>query len=387
MVANGRAMLTLWLAAGFWIGLVRGVIDRIPPALLTPAEGTAASVFDHPTPGPPPSLLELSDEELLQRVAADVASLGSMSIGAPGSGILINPVLMAEEPGWTLIDPNGSFATSETAVFVRSAVAAVHEIFPGSPAVSLGDISGKDGGRMKRHATHQSGRDVDFGFYYKSGYCAWHVPGTAANLDLPRTWVLVRALLLRTDVETILLDTRIQRLLYAHALKIGEDKDWLGRVFQFVKWAPRALIIHVPGHRTHLHVRFHNREAQELGRRVYPFLIQLKKIKPPVFSVPHLVRPGETLGQIAARYGSGVRSIQQANGLAGALIRAGRTLRVPLRGVNAPPAAPVLIPARSLPPGTPESLAAAAWPTAVGLYGDVLKRVASCPLPLGGIWR
>jgi LysM repeat protein len=219
---------------------------------------------------------------------------------------------------------------------------------------------------MKRHETHQSGRDVDFGYYYKGGPQPWFVAGTQANLDLPRNWALVRALLVRADVETILLDMRIQRLLYAHALKIGEDKDWLGRIFQCAKGNPKAYIVHVAGHRTHYHVRFYNRTAQELGRRVQPLLVKLGRIKPPVYSVPHVIRNGETLGHIARRYGSSVRAIQQYNGLSGTLIRAGRTLRVPLKGVSAPPLEPVMVPPRPLPPTTPESLSSAFWPSASG---------------------
>ncbi|MCX6559350.1 MAG: penicillin-insensitive murein endopeptidase [Candidatus Aminicenantes bacterium] len=379
-------MLTLWLAASCWLGLARAALDRLPAAPPVPPAGTAVAAVDAPA-APSAFLLELPSEELFRRVESDAASLGSMSIGAPGGGILINPLLLTAEPGWTLIDPNGAYATSETVNFIRTAVATVHELFPATPAISIGDISTEKGGRMKRHATHQAGRDVDFGFYYKSGYSSWYVPGTAANMDLPRNWVFVRALLLRTDIETILLDIRVQRLLYAYALKIGEDKDWLDRVFQVGKGSAKALIIHVVGHRTHYHVRFYNRVAQELGRRVYPFLVQLDKIKPPVFTVPHLVRSGESLGLIAARYGSSVRAIQQTNGLSGTLIRAGRALRIPLRGVNAPPAAPVFVPARPLPSKTPEILAGVAWPTAIGLYGEALKKVAACPWLLGGTPR
>ena len=40
----------------------------------------------------PAALLSLSDEELARRVELDVATLGSMSIGTPGSALLINPV-------------------------------------------------------------------------------------------------------------------------------------------------------------------------------------------------------------------------------------------------------------------------------------------------------
>jgi len=361
-------MLTFWLTAGFWVGLVRGVVDRIPPALLNPPAG-ASVIAAAPLPATvaaPSSLLDLPDAGLFKRAESDLPSLGSLSIGDPGGGILVNPVPLASAPGWHLIDPNGAFATEETAGFIRAAISTVHEIFPDTPAITIGDISFQAGGRMKRHATHQSGRDVDFGFYYKGGASAWYVPGTTANLDLPRNWLLVRALLLRTDVETILLDARIQSLLYNYALRIGEDKDWLDRIFQFGKGNAKALIVHVAGHRTHYHVRFYNRVAQELGRRVYPFLVQINLIKPPVYTVPHVVRNGETLGHIALRYGSSVRAIQQTNGLSGALIRVGRTLFIPLRGVNAPEAAPVVVPARPYPPTTPASLAAIAWPSSLG---------------------
>lgn len=354
-------MLTFWLAAGFWLNSLRAVLDLPRAVPVQPAAGMAEIAANPPDTPSPADLLALSDDELFRRVEADSASLGSLSIGAAGGGILVNAALLLPEPGWNLIDSGGAFATVETVAFIRTAVGTVRGLFPDTPAISIGDMSYRQGGRMKRHATHQSGRDVDFGFYFKSGSQPWFVAGTQANLDLPRNWALVRALLVRTDVETILLDSRIQRLLYTYALKIGEDKDWLDGIFQFVKGNSKAPIVHVAGHRTHYHVRFYNRAAQELGRRVQPFLVKLGKIKPPVYSVPHIVRNGETLGHLAARYGSSVRAIQQFNGLAGTLIRAGRTLRIPLKGVSAPPEAPLVIPTRPLPPTTPESLASVSW--------------------------
>jgi LysM repeat protein len=373
MSVYGLDMLTLWLAAGLWLSSLRAALDHPLPVPPRPVADVAAAAAEG-TPVPSPAdLLSLPDEELARRVEADPASLGSLSIGAVGGGILVNPVPLPPEPGWTLIDPKGAFATSETVAFIRNAVGTVHELFSGTPAIGIGDISFQEGGRMKRHETHQSGRDVDFGFYYKAGPRTELAAGTEGNLDLPRNWALVRALLVRTDIETILLDFRIQRLLYTYALKIGEDKDWLGRVFQFVKGDPKAYIVHVAGHRTHYHVRFYNLTAQELGRRVRPMLVKLNKIKPPVYSVPHVIRNGETLGGIAARYGSSVRAIQQFNGLAGSLIRAGRTLRIPLKGVSAPLEGPLVVPPRPLPPSTPESLSAVSWNLAPGLSGEVIR--------------
>jgi len=331
------------------------------------------------------SLLELSDTEIASRVELDPASLGSLSIGTPSGGILLNPVAMPEGPDWEVVYPKESFGTAETIDFVRTAIAKVRELFPDAPPLYIGDISRADGGRLKRHETHHVGRDVDLGFYYRGGKGVWYTAGTAATLDLPKNWALVRALLLWTDLETILLDNRIQRLLYDHALKLGEDKDWLDRLFEFRGRTRNPLIRYYPGHRTHYHVRFYNRQAQELGRRAYPFLIQFQKIKPPVFTVPHVVRAGETLGHLATRYGTSVRAIQQANGLASTLIRAGRTYRIPLRGASAPPAKALIVPARPLPPRTPSSLSVVEWPTPLALYGEKLAQLARCPSLLGGL--
>ncbi len=233
----------------------------------------------------------------------------------------------------------------------------------------LGDISDADGGRLNRHQSHQGGRDVDLGFFFKSGPSAHFVNGTAANLDLAKNWALVRALVTCTDVETILLDTRIQRLLYKYARGIGEDQEWLDRVFYFARGSKSAIVKHVAGHRNHYHVRFYNQVAQELGRRVHPILVELKLVDPPVYTLRHVVRPGQTMGQLAARYGTSVRAIKSANGLSSTFLRAGRSYRIPVK-TAAPPSLPVVVPFRLLPPTTPPDLASASWPTVASLYSD-----------------
>jgi hypothetical protein len=389
-------MLPLWKALALWLAVVRAV------SFLTPAqtnihtatgngiriEASGPSPASVSSPAPPPlSFLALGDAELRKQVETDPSVLGSLSVGSPGSGVLINAVPFPADPKWTLANADGNFATSETIEFVRRAIENVHALFPDTPPLTIGDISNPQGGQLHRHQSHQVGRDIDLGFYYKPGQGVWYTPGSAANLDLPRNWALVRSLLHLTDVNTILLDGRIQRVLYNYALSIGEDKDWLNHVFQFANGWKDAPVVHLPLHRTHYHVRFFNRASQELGRRAYPFLIELKKIPPPVFTVPHYVRPGETLGHLAMRYGSSVRAIQQTNGLRGIIIRAGQTLRIPLRGAAAPPAAPLIIPARPLAPRTPALLAAVNWPTPLSLYGEALMRLAGNSALLGGVPR
>ena len=357
-------LVGVWLMVLPALGAAPTAVSPLPdskPAIARPAEGPAA-------------LLELKDEELLARIEADPGSLGSLSIGTPSRSTLINGVALPENPHWTVAPNADTWATSETLAAIQTAVDTVYEIFPDSPPIVIGDISDSDGGRLKRHVTHQGGRDVDFGFYYKAGKGAWFAPGSAANLDLARNWALVRALVTRTDVETILLDTRIQQSLYRYALGLGEDKAWLDRVFYFVRGSSDAIIKHVAGHRTHYHVRFYNAVAQELGRRAHPLLVKAGIMPPPVYTVSHVVRSGQTLGQLAAKYGTSVRAIQQVNGLASTQIRAGRVLQIPRRGAPAPVSEPIVVPRRLLAPSTPEALAAVDWPTFDTLYGSPSER-------------
>ncbi len=365
MPTSLEALAQLWLV--MWPAL-----GPVTPAIHAYAPTAAARVGESPA-----AMLTLSDEELFGRVEADPGSVGPLSIGAPGSGVLFNAVALPEDARWTIAPGDESWATTETIAAIEAGIAAVHELFPGSQPIRVGDISDADGGRLKRHETHQAGRDVDVGFYFKDGPRSTMVVGTATNLDLPRNWALLRAWLTRADVECILLDSRIQQLLYKYALSIGEDKAWLDRVFRFPRGLRTAPIFHVRNHRNHYHVRFYNPVAQEMGRRVHPMLVQLEIMKPPVYTVRHVVRPGQTLGHLADRYGTSVRAIMAANGLRTTQIRAGRSYRIPVKAA-APLPEPVVVPPRLLPPTTPAVLAAIDWPTAT-----VAEAGQDAPRPLG----
>ena len=367
-----EAMLGVWLAT--WPAWGGALLPPVSP--FAPREAPAAvrgAIHDTPA-----SLLSLSEGELARRVEADVTSLGSLSIGAPGSAILLNAVALPLGPHWKIAASADVWGTSETMASIETALDKVHELFPLAPPIVIGDISDPDGGRLKRHESHQGGRDVDLGFYFRDRQEMWFTPGTAANLDLPRNWALVRALVTCTDVETILLDTRVQRVLYKYALSISEDKAWLDRVFQYSRGSSTAVVKHVPRHRNHYHVRFYNPVAQELGRRVHPYLVQLGLVQPPMFTVRHVVRQGQTMGHLAARYGTSVRAIKQANGLTTTQLRAGRSYRIPVRAA-APPSTPVVVPLRTLPPSTPPALADVAWPTPMSLYAGRFEMLMENP--------
>lgn len=299
------------------------------------------AVAPHPLDG-------VSDASVRQRVSQDLPSLGSMSIGLPHKGSLVNAVAMPEDKRWVLVDKAHAWGTQETVDFLVAAISKVYDQFPEAPPLNIGHLSGRRGGFLRPHRSHQSGRDVDLGFYYQNGG-HWYLRADETSLDRERTWALVRSLITETDVRFILIDHSIQKLLRTYAESIGEDKAWLDDVFTNAGPNRFAIIRHARGHSTHMHVRFYNPIAQETARRSYPSLVALKMIKPPQHYLSHRVKKGETLIHLAKRYGTSVASIKRANGLRSSKIFARKTYKIPRTGpASAGPRA--VIPKRRLPP-------------------------------------
>ncbi|HNZ25314.1 MAG TPA: penicillin-insensitive murein endopeptidase [Polyangiaceae bacterium] len=297
---------------------------------------------DHP-------LASISDAELERMVQTDLASLGPMSLGATNAGRLINAVQMPKGERWELIDPARAWGTQETVDGIIRCIDEVHARFPDSPKMQIGHISARQGGALSPHVSHQAGRDVDLSYYYTSP-TRWFTRAHAGNLDRARTWAFVRALIVHTDVEMILIDGGLQRLLREHALAIGEDPAWINDIFRGSQGRP-ALIRHARGHANHLHVRFYSPVARETARRVQPLLAKTREMDPPVAYVMHRARKGDTLGRLANHYGTTVEAIQRANGLRSTAIRAKRTYRIPTRGRVVPVVPqPISVPPRRLPP-------------------------------------
>ena len=261
----------------------------------------------------PAALLSLSDEELARRVELDVASIGSLSIGAPGSAMLDQSGRpRARSLLGNLVERQGVRDGRDHRGDRRSAR-------QGARA-----LPGRAPHRRRRH--QRRGRrppeaaPVAPGRPRRRSRLLLEVrdaPSSSSRAPpristWPKNWALVRSLVTCTDVETILLDTRIQRMLYKYAASIGEDQAWLNDVFFFARGSKSAIVKHVPGHRNHYHVRFYNPVAQELGRRVHPILVELKLVDPPVYTVRHVVRPGQTIGQLAARYGTSIGAIKSS---------------------------------------------------------------------------
>jgi penicillin-insensitive murein endopeptidase len=159
--------------------------------------------------------------------------------------------------------------------------------------LSVADLSPRGGGPTPEHRSHRSGRDVDLLFYHldekgkpvkatqmipfdENGYSvspasqATSQPAKTAaaeqpagssptsqpaepppvrKLDVPRTWALVRALVLDPEVpvQWIFIGRPVARMLLAHARRIKEPAH-------IVELAAAAMQ-HTPAHMDHFHVR------------------------------------------------------------------------------------------------------------------------------------
>lgn len=307
-------------------------------------------------------IADLGADEIRRRLKDDPSSLGSLSLGLPNRGALFNGMQMPLGDRWMLADPPNAYGTKEAIDQLIACIDAVHERYPKSPKLIIGDWSAKRGGRLSPHKSHQSGRDVDVSYYYTTKV-GWYAHANAKNLDRPRTWAFVKALLTKADVEMILIDTSIQRLLRDHALAAGEDRAFVDRVFQIAGekngFAP---IRHAAGHATHIHIRFRSPEAVASGKIAEAFLPRpagprdrgaakrgvaqaggdkggknpkaksgpTPAPKDETTYVNHRARSGDTLDSLARRYGTTVAAIRAANGLKNNDLKQKKTYRIPV---------------------------------------------------------
>ncbi len=304
----------------------------------------------------PPSLRGKGADEIARLVRTDLASLGSMSFGSATRGGLLNAVRMPEDDRWKMVDLVNNWGTAETIRYLVTAIHAVHEQFPDTHPLFIGDISAQRGGYLRPHISHQAGRDVDISYFY-THTPSWYARVTPANLDKRRTWAFIRALITQTDVHYIFIDRRVQSWLRSYAESIGEDEQWLESVFHGSKNQP-PIILHEPGHATHLHIRFYNPIAEETARRAYPALLAQRKLLPSKYHVPYKAKRGDTLLGLAKRYRTTVTALMQANGLKTKALRADKTYLIPREG-PAGPAEPTPVPPRRLPPARPPTGAVA----------------------------
>jgi murein endopeptidase len=192
--------------------------------------------------------------------ASEIAPVRSTrATGRPYDGRLARGVELPDEgPGYVTRKPwrHGTWQLIHT---MMTGVAEVLLRHPDTVPVVVGDLSRKGGGRLKPHRSHQSGLDVDIGYYFKGNrYSRWRfVPADAATLDADKTLTLIEGMLRTGWVDMIFIDTRIQRLLHTEARARGWSEELLDRVFEVhrTRSARTTIIRHSRGHHDHLHLR------------------------------------------------------------------------------------------------------------------------------------
>jgi hypothetical protein len=166
----------------------------------------------------------------------------------------------ADDPRFNVLAPWRAYSAQVTIDRLSDAVDQVEALFPGTPALTVGDVSRKGGGHLSPHMSHQNGLDVDIGPYWKDGEVHPLRSMHPGQMDMDRTWALLEALVADESVQYIILDYRLQQAFYEYAEELPwMDEAYLELLFQYPR-GPRhheGIIRHWWGHYSHFHVRFH----------------------------------------------------------------------------------------------------------------------------------
>ena len=221
---------------------------------------------------PPPDERPAIDSPLTFRQIVDPArrSAGSIALGNTSRGGLIDPAMVPDAGEFHYILPAHlgrptHYGVDELVELLLTSAEQVASAFPAS-RLAVGNLSVFDGGRISWSRSHNSGRDVDLGFFIRdkegadlpletlvhirrSGAVA-EIPG--ATFDTERNWAVVKALLTSetAKVQWIFIYAPLERMLLAHATKLGEPQALIDKA---------ATIMHQPGdsapHDDHFHIR------------------------------------------------------------------------------------------------------------------------------------
>jgi penicillin-insensitive murein endopeptidase len=190
----------------------------------------------------------------------------AISIGSPTDGGLAGGVPLRERAELRLRWPEGPrWALPGLVEMLERVSRRVDRRFPGS-VMLVGDLSRQDGGDLAGHASHESGRDADVGFYYRdpagasvrSERLLAVLPSgrvsDAANLhfDDARNWALVEAILTdsKTAVERIFVAATVKRRLIDFAVHSKASGSIVARARSTLREPGSG-----PVHDDHFHVR------------------------------------------------------------------------------------------------------------------------------------
>ena len=255
------------------------------------------------------------------------------SIGSPTDGKLVNGCHLPDAP-YLRVTPvyshdDNRWGLDSLVSLVDRAAKSVRKQYPDA-VLSVGHFSKHNGGEIDRHASHESGRDADLGFYVKNStgkslYADHFVPfvadGTApswpgAHFDDQKNWALVSAIAGdgQAHVTYIFVSAPIRARLLQYAAKIGAPENIRNRAAQLME-QPRGSL----PHDDHFHVRIACPSGQEkcveLPKRKTATAIAKNKptaaTKPVASAKPAPAAPKPVPAKPAERHETSLPSLQE----------------------------------------------------------------------------
>lgn len=196
-----------------------------------------------------------------QRVLLHVPGAGGypVSWGRANQGRLFNGVAMECSPGLTVRNTERAYGTTRTINLLQAAGADVKQRWPDAPELVVGSLSRRNGGPLRPHRSHQSGRDADLTYYHRGNVALPDFRDmTPETFDAVKNWHLFKTLIDTGKVQFIFVDYALQRVLHEYALSIGYEASELEEILQYPRSrsTPVGVIRHARGHRNHFHIRF-----------------------------------------------------------------------------------------------------------------------------------
>ena len=184
---------------------------------------------------------------------------GAVSWGTANDGRLFNGVAMESSPGLRVRNVSRSYGTEYTVNLLKAAGADVKARWPDAPELVVGSLSLRQGGPMRPHRSHQSGRDADLSYYHRGNVeTEDFLDMSPDKFDAVKNWHFFKTLINTGEVEYIFVDYGLQEVLYEYALSVGYEPEELSELIQYPRGrrANEGIIRHSPGHADHFHVRF-----------------------------------------------------------------------------------------------------------------------------------
>jgi len=192
------------------------------------------------------------------------------SIGAPTAGSLERGIQLPEDRAlYERIATSLQYGSSHTILHLQHGIAAFRDRYGYRGVLVVANLSQLQGGELKPHASHQSGRDVDIWLpalkgTYQQKHLAEDRKPKYAEINWYAAWGLVESLLATGQVKYIFLDRSLHRNLYYAAIEMGAPRELLDKIQHQPSTdpatAPRIMVNapvrHADAHIGHIHVRF-----------------------------------------------------------------------------------------------------------------------------------